>query len=44
MLVDIAAAVPYLFNKQPTIESRNVRGINDLWNAGLWDYSYTSLK
>jgi peptide/nickel transport system substrate-binding protein len=44
MLVNIAAAVPYLFNKEPTIESRNVRGINDLWNAGFWDYSYTSLK
>jgi peptide/nickel transport system substrate-binding protein len=44
MLVGIAAAVPYLFNNQPTIESRNVRGINDLWNVGAWDYSYTSLR
>lgn len=44
MLVRIAAAVPYLFNKQPMIESRNVRGVNDLWNDGVWDYSYTSLK
>jgi peptide/nickel transport system substrate-binding protein len=44
MLVSIAAAVPYLFNKQPMIEARDVRGINDLWNVGAWDYSYTSLK
>ena len=44
MLVGIAAAVPYLFNNQPMIEFRNVRGINDLWNIGAWDYSYTSLR
>ena len=44
MLVASAAAVPYLFNKQPMIESHDVRGINDLWNIGAWDYSYTSLK
>jgi peptide/nickel transport system substrate-binding protein len=43
-LVGIAAAVPYLFNKQPMIESSNVKGVNDLWNAGAWDYSYTSLR
>ena len=44
MLVGIAAAVPFLFDKQPLIESRDVRGIDDLWNGGAWDYSYTSLK
>jgi hypothetical protein len=22
----------------------NVRGINALWNNGMWDYGYTSLK
>jgi peptide/nickel transport system substrate-binding protein len=44
MLVASAAAVPYLFNKQPMIDSHDVRGINDLWNNGAWDYSYTSLK
>lgn len=44
MLVASAAAVPYLFSKQPWIKSRDVRGINDLWNSGAWDYSYTSLK
>jgi peptide/nickel transport system substrate-binding protein len=44
MLVGIAAAIPWEFIKNPVIESRDVRGINDLWNAGYWDYSYTSLK
>jgi peptide/nickel transport system substrate-binding protein len=44
MLVEIAAAVPWAFTSNPVIESRDVRGINDLWNLGSWDYSYTSLK
>jgi len=44
MLVGIAAAVPFLFDKLPLIESSDVRGIDDLWNGGSWDYSYTSLK
>jgi hypothetical protein len=44
MLVGIAAAVPWAFLKNPTIESRDVRGINDLSDAGFWDYSRTSLR
>jgi peptide/nickel transport system substrate-binding protein len=44
MLVDQAVAVPWAFDKQPNIESKDVRGINDLWNIGSWDYGYTSLK
>jgi len=44
MLVGIAAAVPWAFIINPTIESGNVRGINDDANAGYWDYAYTSLK
>lgn len=43
MLVDQAVAIPWIFDKQPSIESANVRGINDLWNTGSWDYTYTSL-
>ena len=43
-LVDQAVAVPWIFDKQPNIESANVRGINDLWDVGEWDYTYTSLK
>jgi peptide/nickel transport system substrate-binding protein len=44
MLVENAVAIPWEFIKNPTIESRDVRGVNALWNAGYWDYSYTSLK
>jgi peptide/nickel transport system substrate-binding protein len=44
MLVDNAVAVPWQFSKYPNIESKDVRGINDLWNLGSWDYDYTSLK
>jgi peptide/nickel transport system substrate-binding protein len=44
MLVDQAVAVPWIWDKQPNIEAGNVRGINDLWNVGSWDYAFTSLK
>ncbi|HEX3511188.1 MAG TPA: ABC transporter substrate-binding protein [Solirubrobacteraceae bacterium] len=43
-LVEEAVAVPYDWDKQPSIESKNVAGVGDLWNIGSWDYSYTSLK
>ena len=39
-----AVAVPWVFDKQPNIESADVNGINQLWNEGAWDYDYTSLK
>jgi peptide/nickel transport system substrate-binding protein len=44
MLVNQAVAVPWVFDKQANIESKDVRGINDLWNIGSWDYGWTSLK
>ena len=44
MLVARAVAVPWAFTKNPTIEARDVRGINDLGNDGAWDYAYTSLR
>jgi peptide/nickel transport system substrate-binding protein len=44
MLVRIAAGVPFLFDKQPPIASRDLRGIDDLWDSGSWDYSYSSLR
>jgi peptide/nickel transport system substrate-binding protein len=44
LLVDQAVAIPWAFDKQPNIESKDVNGINDLWNEGSWDYSWTSLK
>ncbi|HEY2770532.1 MAG TPA: ABC transporter substrate-binding protein [Solirubrobacteraceae bacterium] len=44
MLVSQAVAVPWVFDKQANIEAKDVRGINDLWNIGSWDYDFTSLK
>ena len=44
LLVSKAVAVPWVFDIQPNIESKDVRGINDLWNIGSWDYDFTSLK
>jgi peptide/nickel transport system substrate-binding protein len=44
MLVDDAAAVPEDYDNQPNIESRDVAGVDDLWNEGTWDFAFTSLK
>lgn len=44
MLVDAAVAVPEDFDNEPDIESKNVAGVNMLWNEGVWDFSFTSLK
>ena len=44
MLVNQAVAIPWIFDNQPNLEAANVRGINDLWNEGSWDYAFTSLK
>jgi peptide/nickel transport system substrate-binding protein len=43
-LVEEAVAVPYQWAKEPYIESKDVNGVNDYWNSGTWDYSFTSLK
>ncbi len=43
-LVAQAVAIPFAWNKQPSIESKDVAGVGDLSNLGGWDYSYTSLK
>jgi ABC-type oligopeptide transport system substrate-binding subunit len=44
MLVDQAVAVPEDFDNQPNVESKDVAGVNQLWNNGTWDFDYTSLK
>jgi peptide/nickel transport system substrate-binding protein len=44
MLVNEAVAVPEDFDNQPQIESKNVAGVNQLWNEGQWDFAFTSLK
>ncbi len=43
-LVAVAAAVPFDWSKAPNIESKDVAGVGDVWNQGVWDYSFTSLK
>lgn len=43
-LVEQAVAVPYDWDKQAEIESKNVAGVGDVWNVGSWDYNFTSLK
>jgi peptide/nickel transport system substrate-binding protein len=43
-LVGEAVAIPYDWDKQPNIESKDVAGVGDLWNLGAWDYNFTSLK
>jgi peptide/nickel transport system substrate-binding protein len=43
-LVAQAVAIPFDWDKQASIESKDVLGVGDLWNTGQWDYNYTSLK
>jgi len=43
-LVNIAAGLPETFDSQPNIRAANVRGINDLWNVGSWDFAFSSLN
>ncbi len=44
LLVDKAAAIPEDFDNQPNIRSADVRGVNDLWDEGEWDFSFSSLQ
>ncbi len=44
LLVEKAVAVPETFNSQANIESRDVAGVNQMWNGGTWDFDFTSLK
>jgi peptide/nickel transport system substrate-binding protein len=43
MLVEHAVAIPWFWNKQPNVVSKNVHGVIARWNA-TWDVSYMSLK
>jgi peptide/nickel transport system substrate-binding protein len=43
-IVENAAAIPFDWDKQASIEGSQVNGVADLWNVGTWDYSWTSLK
>jgi peptide/nickel transport system substrate-binding protein len=44
MLVSQAVAVPEDFDNQPNLMSKDVAGVNMLWNEGSWDFAFTSLK
>jgi peptide/nickel transport system substrate-binding protein len=44
MLVDQAVAIPEDFDNQANIESKDVAGVDSLWNDGTWDMDFTSLK
>jgi peptide/nickel transport system substrate-binding protein len=39
-----AVAVPWVFDKQPYVMSKDIRPVNQLWNEGSFDYDWTSLK
>jgi len=43
-LVAQAVAVPFAWDKEPNIESKDIAGVGDVWNVGAWDYSFTSVK
>ncbi len=43
-LVEDAAAIPYDYEKEASLEGSQVAGVGDLWNSGLWNLSFTSLK
>jgi peptide/nickel transport system substrate-binding protein len=43
-LVENAAAIPFDWDKQASIEGSEVAGVGQLWNVGSWDYSWSSLK
>jgi peptide/nickel transport system substrate-binding protein len=44
LLVDQAVAIPEDFDNQANVESKDVAGVNSLWNEGTWDLNFTSLK
>lgn len=39
-----AAAIPWLWDKQPNIVAADVRCVPELWNQGRCDFAYTSLE
>jgi peptide/nickel transport system substrate-binding protein len=43
LVMEQAAVAPYLWDKQASARSENVKGVINRFNA-TWDYSFTSLK
>jgi peptide/nickel transport system substrate-binding protein len=44
MITATAAAIPWLWDKQPNLFSADVRCVPELWNQGHCDLAYSSLK
>jgi peptide/nickel transport system substrate-binding protein len=44
MVTATAAAVPWLWDRQPNLFAADVRCVPELWNQGHCDFAYTSLK
>jgi peptide/nickel transport system substrate-binding protein len=44
MVTATAAAVPWLWDKQPNLFAEDVRCVPQLWNQGRCDFSYTSIE
>jgi peptide/nickel transport system substrate-binding protein len=43
-IVGTAAAIPTTWPKAPMIASKDVNPVAAVWNTGLWDFSFMSLK
>src|SRR5439155_25323089 len=43
-LVEQAVVVPYQWSKEAYVSSKDVRGVGEYWNGGVWDYAFTSLE
>jgi len=43
-VIEHAMAIPFEWSKPALVAGSTVQGVGQLWNAGTWDYSYTSLK
>jgi len=44
MVTATAAAIPWLYDRQPNAFAADVRCVPELWNQGHCDFAYTSLK
>jgi peptide/nickel transport system substrate-binding protein len=44
MITATAAAIPWLWDKQPLLTSRDVHCVRELWNQGNCDFGYSSLE
>jgi peptide/nickel transport system substrate-binding protein len=44
LLVNQAAAIPWIYSNNWSLRSKDVDAVADQWNDGIWDLSFTSLK